>query len=243
MRKISLLIFMMAIYTISFSVEAADEFCTQKEINRAVQLQDNGWLKILEQYVEEITPEEFYRGDEQSIKLHKDAVKLGLNTENIRQLNVKIQFLKPCVATTEWDEYVKKHGRNPDDPNELIPLTGEKGECFALLFKSWEAHEQGNKEKKKELIEKTAKQCPDIMEYMFPRFQCDYRLKVFLTQFSLAKFKRYELNTYSSFPQAPYKDSAGSSIKRKTEMLPGETMWVKFYLTGNPTSWCVWVPK
>ena len=239
MKKV---IFIILFSLISFSVDAKDKVCSNKEINPNVQLQDNGWLKIVDQYVEEFTPEERYKGNEQMIKRHKNLVRKGLEREKLRELNVKIQFLKPCVATTETKEWLKK--QNPSgDPNALIPLTDEKGKCIALLIEYAQANQQGNKEKADEIRKKTVKQCPDIMEYITPRFRCDYRLKVFFTDFNQSKFKEYAAGTFSYFPEAPIIDVIEDRINRKEEMLPGETMWIKFYIPGDATSWCVWVPK
>jgi hypothetical protein len=239
MKKI---IFIILFSLISFLVYAKDQGCSNKEMNPAVQLQDNGWLKIVDQYIEEFTPEEFYNGDEKAIKSHKESVKLlEYKTEKIRTLHVKIQFLKPCVATTETDEYFKDHPGK--DPNDIIPLTGEKGECLALLIGSIDAERQGNKKKSDEILKKAAKQCHNIMDYLQPRFRCDYRFKVFNTTFTPSKFKKYTSDVDSDFPEAPTIDIKGNRIYRKNEILPGETIWITFPISGNVTSWCVWVPK
>jgi hypothetical protein len=240
MKKV---IFIILFSLISFSVYAKDQICSNKAINPAVQLQDNGWLKIVDQYIEESTPEEFYSGDEQAIKSHKESVKLlKYKTEKIRKLHVKIQFLKPCVATTEFDEYLKNY--NGKDDNNIIPLTGEKGECIALLADSLDAQKQGNKEKSDEFMKKAVEQCPNIMDYIDPRFRCNYRFKVFNTTFTPSKLKKYESSEFSFFPAAPTIDIKDNRIYRKDEMLPGETMWITFPpISGNETSWCVWVPK
>jgi hypothetical protein len=227
---------------IGFSVDAKDEFCSNKEINPAVQLQNNGWLRIVDQYVAEYSPEEFYKGDEQLIKMHKESVKMGIAREKIRELNVRIQFLKPCIATTEVDEWVRK--QNPSgDPDALLSLTDEKGKCIALLIKSYEAMQKSNKEKADEMTKEAARQCGNIEDYINPRFRCDYRFKVFLTSFSPSKSKKYASDTDGRFPETPIIDIKDNRINRKEEMLPGETMWIKFYITGTATSWCVWVPK
>lgn len=234
-------IFLVVLFSlISFSVDAKDKPCSNKEINPDVQLQNNGWLKIIDQYVEEFTPEEFYNGNEELIKSHKNSVKLGIAREKKRVLNVKIQFLRPCIATTEMEEFSKKH--NPSgDPDALIPLTGEKGKCIAFIFEYYQTN-QANKEERNEIIKKAVNQCPDFLELLTPGFRCDYRLKVFLTSFSPSKFKKYEYRTDGFFPKAPVIDVKNNRINYKEEMLPGETMWIKFY-PGTATSWCVWVPK
>ena len=227
---------------IGFSVYAKEQGCLNKVINPTVQLQDNGWLKIVDQYIEESTPEEFYNGDEQAIKRHKEHVKLmGYKTEKIRELNVKIQFLKPCIATTEADEYAKEY--NPTlDPRVYIPLEGGKGKCISLIMKWYNANKQGN-EKSDEILKKAVEQCPNIMDYITPRFKCDYRFKVFNTTFTPSKFKKYESDVESYFPEAPITHITDNRNKTKTEILPGETMWIKFTISGDVTSWCVWVPK
>ena len=50
------------------------------KINLEVQLKDNGYLKILDEYIELKTPEEFYRNEEM-INQHKNMVKMGLANE------------------------------------------------------------------------------------------------------------------------------------------------------------------
>lgn len=243
MKIISSVLIIILFSLISFSVYAKDQICSNKAINHAVQLQDNGWLKIIDQYIEEFTPEEFYKGDAQMIKMQKENVKsFGYKTEKIRMLRVKIQFLKPCVATTEADEYFKDY--TGKDTNDVIPLTGEKGECIAHLLKYLDAEKQGkNKEELSEIAKKAYKQCPNVMDYLQPRFMCNYHFKVFNTSFTPSNLKQYESREYSYFPEAPTTDITNGRIKRKKEMLPGETMWIAFPISGDATTWCVWVPK
>jgi len=238
MKKTILIILCLSI---SFSVYAKEQGCTNKEINPKVQLQDNGWLKIVDQYIEEFTPEEYYKGNEQMIKMYKDQVKQGLEREKIRMLNVKIQFLKPCIATTKADEYFKQY--SDDEMINIMSLKGEEGKCITLITASYAAIKQGNKEESDEIMQKAIKQCPNILDYMQPRFRCDYRFKVFTTQLSPSEFKKYTSQVFSYFPEAPITDITDNKINRKTEMLPGETMWIKFYISGDTTSWCTWVPK
>lgn len=238
MKIIRIMLIIVLFSLISFSTDAKDKICSNKAINHAVQLQDNGWLKIVDQYIEEVTPEDFYTGNEQLIKMHKDMVKKGIERETMRRLHVKIQFLKPCVATTEADEYFKNK-----DLDATFTVSDEKSNCIDLLFKSYNALQQGNKEKSEEITTKAFEQCPNLMDYMEPCFKCDYRFKVFNTTFTPSKFKKYESSEFSYFPKAPITDMTGKYITRKDKMLPGETMWITFYIPNDATSWCVWVPK
>jgi hypothetical protein len=222
---------------VSYSVQAKDNGCLNKEINPDVQLQNNGWIKIVSQYIEEITPERFYETlpmKEQIITSYKDMVKRGLVRDKIIKLHIKIQFLQPCKATTDVQEWVKK--QNPSgDPNAFIQLKDEHVQCLDLFAEWDQANKNGNKEKEKEIIKKSNKL--NCTEYQISRFQCDYRLKVFLTTFN------NDSDTKSFYPVAPIMDMTVNPINNKSEMLPGETMWIEFIITDNATSWCVWVPK
>ena len=74
------------------------------KINPEVQLQDNGWIKIVDQYVEETTLKDMDLPEE-------------IRNKKFKKLHVKIQFLKPCKAKllsdkmkessskAEWDKY------------------------------------------------------------------------------------------------------------------------------------------
>lgn len=77
-----------------------------RKINPEVQLKDNGWLKIVDEFLVEKTPEEFYdeiysgspeyRNSETTKKVIELDNKIG---KTYKRIYVQIQFLKPCKAT------------------------------------------------------------------------------------------------------------------------------------------------
>lgn len=206
----------------------AQEPKSTKAKSSDVRLQDNGWIRIVDKYVSEVTAKEFYKNAPFFPPDH-------LPDDKIRRFHVKLMFLKPCKATTKWDEHCKEKGIELNDPDALVPLVGEKGECMKLIIRALQT-------KQNEASEEMIKECPDWMDYIYPRFQCDYRLKVFFASFTPSKFKEYEYFTSSYFPLA---ERTGSSekLKFKDEMLPGETMWMEFHIPSDAKSWEVWVPK
>jgi hypothetical protein len=89
-----------------------------------------------------------------------------------------------------------------------------------------------------DFVEAFGDQLANLTDYSIPMFRCNYRTTVFLTKYS-ADGK--ELSTLKTIPVAP---------KNKTEIMPGETIWVTFVqpiitLPGKtpPKSWHVWVPR
>jgi hypothetical protein len=89
----------------------------------------------------------------------------------------------------------------------------------------------------KEIAETIGEQFTNIVDYIVPAFRCNYQTTIFLTEYST---DGKELLTLKTIPIAP---------KNKTEIMPGETIWVTFILPINlpsdtpPKSWQVWVPK
>ncbi len=71
------------------------------KINPDVQVQDNGWLKIFDEFKEIKTPEEYWRDKTISDETHRESLIKSESARVVihRTLNVKIQFLKPCIAT------------------------------------------------------------------------------------------------------------------------------------------------
>ncbi len=71
------------------------------KINTDVQVQDNGWIKIVRHFVESQTMGELYRdiGAGDLLKTEKDKNKI------VRHLYVYIQFLKYCKATIKQAEF------------------------------------------------------------------------------------------------------------------------------------------
>jgi hypothetical protein len=187
------------------------------KINPEVQLQDNGWIKIVNQFVGESS--------------NKTLRPLGF-----KELTVKIQFLKPCKATRlKFDISEKFMDKRPLSPEE---------QAFFLL-KLGVVTSKNDEERIKfyKIYEKYCKQNGiDAFEFYLdvavPKFRCDYRIKVFVTFFAK---DGCEIETDSAIPFAMLIDS--SSNKRKTEMLPGEKTYVTFIVPGNAVSWYIWVPK
>lgn len=69
-----------------------------------------------------------------------------------------------------------------------------------------------------------------------PKFNCDYRTKVFVTFFTK---QGEEISTKGHYPQAPAKDLHNW----ETEIFPGEKLTTVFAIPTGCTSWCVWVSK
>ena len=65
---------------------------------------------------------------------------------------------------------------------------------------------------------------------------------VFLTAYSQRDTKKNGSSTSGVFPVAPIIDKKLKQVNRKRKVLPGETMWLTFSVTGAK-SWKVWVPK
>jgi hypothetical protein len=206
-----------------------------------VQLQDNGWVRIVSEFVEEESYEEFYK--RQSVPISK--LEKG---RKIRRLNVKIQFLKACQATTRElkfsEEFMQsaKTGQSMPPENQAMFLLGLTARITQDgKLKEEEKQEQINK-MMKEYHEFCSRNGIDgdelLMDLSLPRFRCDYRIKVFATFLSPTGF---EMETDGIIPYALLIDSVLE--KRKTEMLPGETTYVTFIIPENAKSWKVWVPK
>jgi hypothetical protein len=109
-----------------------------------------------------------------------------------------------------------------------------------------EAQKKGDKEAVERLMGVFEKNCKEagidpqdfLSDIELPRFRCDYRLRIFVT--FLTK-EGLEIKTMDEIPYALLLD--GNSGKRKTEMLPGERMYVTFLIPDKAKSWKVWVPK
>src|SRR5208282_1575839 len=69
-------------------------------INPTVQLQENEWVKVVNSYFYESTPEEFFgkSSDDPIVTIVKKAARDEGRSENFRIIGVDIQFLKPCQA-------------------------------------------------------------------------------------------------------------------------------------------------
>lgn len=197
-----------------------------------VRLQENGWIRIISHFVEEKTLEEIEKemfGD--SYKSYDWGKKIL-----IRKLHVKIQFLKPCTATTH-------------KLDKLSFTPGEKSSPEDLALFEINLNQRAYESKKmsfKEFTEANERACSHhgidydkfLIDLTIPKFRCDYRIKVFSTFLNQEKV---EIESEGIVPIALYTDS---SLKvRKIEMLPGETTYVTFGIPDDAKSWKVWAPK
>lgn len=207
-------------------------------INPEVQVQDNGWLKIDKYFVEELTAEEFYKEH----MLESDKGK------TIKKLHVKIQFLKPCQATTLFEEMKAEYDRDWEQSLKLKRPLSDKSQALFMLFLTNYAMTDGKtpKEKSDQMIKEYYAFCRKVgidgfqlyMDISVTRYRCDYKIKVFTTFFAK---EGYEIRTEGDIPLAQKIDSY--SENRKTVMLPGETLWLSFIIPDDAVYWYVWVPK
>ena len=204
------------------------------KINPEVQLQDNGWIRIVSTFTEKLTAEEFYG---KNLPIGFDNKEID-KEKIIKRLHVTIQFLKPCVASTlrpdlskEFEDHLKTG--HPESPKAI---------AFGILVLGVNGTEEERVDNFRAYTQYCKKVGIDSYEFLedisLPKFRCDYRIKVFVTFFVK---KGYELKTDSVIPWAMLIES--SSNKRKTEMLPGEKTSVTFIVPDNAEFWYVWVPK
>jgi hypothetical protein len=193
-----------------------------------VRLQENGWIRIISHFVQKETEEELTK------RIFGDSYKTPEWQKNrlIRRLHVKIQFLKPCIATTRLDSIDKK------------PLSKTEEEIALGLTLTIPLFKDGHNEEANKIINALLEKYPNeygqiVYDLTVPRFRCDYRIKVFVTFFSS---EGYEINTDGEIPFAKFKSEY--EFGRKKEMLPGETTYVTFVVIPDEAkSWQVWVPK
>jgi hypothetical protein len=235
-------------YTIEGFVEPQDlkiaikDYLKDKQKSTNVRLQENEWIKIVSSFVEEITPEKFYKGDKDMLAIHKTVVKSGDSRENFRKLYVKLQFLKPCIAKTldyMSDAKQLKTGR-------FLPKEADLQFGLVILHVLYEGVKEGKIDKKE--YEKTVLEFDKVYsdygidpvqfrnDVLLPAYRCDYRIKAFATFFSSPG---YELETKGEIPFA----LLINDTVRKTEILPGEDTYVSFLIPDKAESWEVWVPK
>jgi len=155
-----------------------------------VRVQDNGWIRIKDVFVKNVTEAEVF-------DISKDDPKYKeYNSRKHKMLYVKIMFLRTCKATEKESPLDKaiKEGQ-PDK---------EVGKAFGESIMN--------------------------PEY-WPKFQCDYRTKIFVSFYSS---EGLEIETVGKYIAA----------KKDEEVLSGE-MRATFLsdIPENATSWKVWVPK
>jgi hypothetical protein len=209
-----------------------NEYLSGKKNISEVILQENGWIKIADHFVAELTPEEFYGvgTDDPMVKIRKEMVVQGMMDEVIfKKLHLKIEFLKSCVATTRKDSKKPLSKIEEDIAMGLLIATG--------------AINTGHEKEGKKIIDELLRKYPNDYEEILtdltvPVFRCNYRDKVFVSFYSA---KGDEIETVGDYPIAYWIDS--NRTKRKTEMLPGETTYVTFLIPDSAKSWKIWVPK
>lgn len=240
-------------YTIEGFVEPKElraeikEYLSGKNKISDVRLQENGWIRIVDHFVENLTPEEFYgvSADDPKVKMRKDMVTQGMINEDIyRRLHIKIEFLKPCVADTRREEISK--GRR-DEAGFSLSTEGKALLYLGLagLATSKAKTESEKKDAQKvytEFQEFCTREGIDPFQFLIDvevlLYKCDYRNKVFVSFYSAAG---YEIETRGQYPIAYWIDS--NRTKRKIEILPGETAYVTTLIFDEAKSWKVWVPK
>lgn len=200
------------------TMKAINDFLKNKSVD--VRVQDNEWLRIMDYFVEE----------KRMGELDKDFEKIPeLRDVITRKLYVKILFLKQCKAKLLSDKMKEASSRAEMDKyiGIGIYITG-----YALLK---------TEKEREEYRAKALELSPDLDKiieeyYLFPKFKCDYRIKVFATFYNS---KGTEVKTDEQIPIAYWKDDR----ERKIEMLPGETTYVTFIIPDGATSWDIWLPK
>jgi hypothetical protein len=152
-----------------------------------------------------------------------------IDNYDFRRLNVKIEFLQPCNATTILDATNEK------------PLSKMENDILVGLLIAIAAEKTGSEKESAKITAELIRKYPDdyqriVTDILVPKFRCDYRVKVFATFFYA---DGHEIETDGDIPIA----LRIRENQRKEEMLPGETTYVTFLIPDKAVSWEVWVPK
>jgi hypothetical protein len=226
MNKKLLIAFVLIIIFFIYPVIALNADNKEKK-STDVRVQDNGWLRIVDHFIftetmgDKIKESIDRLGIEENPDLFKDETP-------IKTLIVKIQFLKPCKATTLMDKISSEYEREKYI-TIMLYIIGESGESKI------------NKEEHLKVRKKLEEMYPDLDEVMIgllvPKFRCgDYRTMVFVTFYnSLGS----EISTDKQLPFL-YRDEREKNI---TEKLPGEITYLSFIIPRRATSWDIWLPK
>jgi len=123
-----------------------------KKVDLKVRRQENDWVKILQSFAFEQTPEEFFhkKSDDRVVIVHKETAKVMGERENFRWLQVEVQFRRYCMATK----------KKPPEGRLKEYLGGDPKTTWELFWA--------------EILS------PDI-ETIVPMFRCDDRTEVFAT--------------------------------------------------------------
>lgn len=96
-----------------------DDSDIKKHINTSVQLKENKWIKITNEYYWEETVEEFEK------RMGLEGVSSNKNMI-FRTVAVWVQFLKPCKATSKYDDIKAEY------PDGITPNEAKARKLFAL---------------------------------------------------------------------------------------------------------------
>ena len=182
-------------------------------------VQENGWIRIIDHFVENLTPEEFYKvgPDHPLAKMDKAFKKLW----------VQIEFLKPCTASTLFREISEQYGKEWDksfNDYAKYKITGRglspKSTAFLMLQLS-KMPSADTAERRAGIWNEYEAHCEKhgIAPYEFmndlylPRFRCDDRLKVFVTFLSAGG----ELKTEGIIPIVNEKGQVQTRLGRLPE--------------------------
>lgn len=112
MILVPLIILGLFLFSHAFPAYAADLDRINDQINTEIQVQDNGWLKILDHFVESNPYEEWNHEMDIGYPLEKKKNKIA------RHLYVFVQFLKPCVAAKKRSAFEQEEDATFDDKAE-----------------------------------------------------------------------------------------------------------------------------
>jgi len=123
-----------------------------KKVDLKVRRQENDWVKVLQSFAFEQTPEEFFhkKSDDRVVIVHKETAKVMGERENFRWLQVEVEFQRYCMATK----------KKPPEGRLKKYLGGDPKTTWELFWA--------------EILS------PDI-ETIVPMFRCDDRAEVFAT--------------------------------------------------------------
>lgn len=204
-----IILFALSIFGLSFfshglPVYALDMQKITDQINTEMQVQDNGWMKILDHFVESKP----YEGWNHELDLGYPFEKK--KNKSVRHLHVTIQFLKPCIATRKQSAFEQEEGTSFDEKSE-------------------------------EFREET-----QYNDYMFYKFRCDYKNKVFVTFFTK---EGVGIETRGEYPDAKLIASDSEWYKLdptmyQTQIFAGDqTSIIFFQIPDNAAHWHVWLAK
>lgn len=226
-RLISLLNITIMILLYPSFVSSAD-----KHDGSDIRLQNNGWIRIENVQLENISPEVFYKDRPQMLMIHKEMVRTGSSRKDIGKLHVKLRYLKPCKATTRIDRM------------DIEPLSAKEEDIANQLILYGKYFNAGQKARADQVMSDMMNKYPDdynevLSDLTISKFNCGYQTTLYVTYLSS---KGSEIKTDNSVAATAEKTNSGTS---KFEMIPGDTAIVTFILPfdAKVKSWKVWVPK